>query len=92
MKKIGVKMMSDNAFKELASAEVNIAKELVISERNKGGFTIGQRIMVQDGKKKLGMFLKGAIYVKGLDELINVRDALNLAINKAEKQNNDDEE
>jgi hypothetical protein len=85
-------MMSDNAFKELASAEVNIAKELVISERNKGGFTIGQRIMVQDGKKKLGMFLKGAIYVKGLDELINVRDALNLAINKAEKQNNDDEE
>jgi hypothetical protein len=41
------------------------------------------------------MFLKGAIYVKGLDELINVRDALNLAISKAEKQNNvenDDEE
>jgi hypothetical protein len=87
--------MSDNAFKELASAEVNVAKELVISERNKGGFTIGQRILVQDGKKKIGMFLKGAIYVKGLDELINVRDALNLAISKAEKQNNvenDDEE
>ena len=77
--------MSDSAFKELASAEVNTAKELVISERNKGGFTIGQRIMVQDGKKKLGMFLKGAIYVKGVDELINVRDALNLAISKAEK-------
>lgn len=95
MKKIGVMTMSDNAFKELASAEVNIAKELVISERNKGGFTIGQRILVQDGKKKIGMFLKGAIYVKGLDELINVRDALNLAISKAEKQNsteNDDEE
>ena len=31
------------------------------------------------------MFLKGAIYVKGIEELINVRDALNLAISKAEK-------
>lgn len=82
--------MSNDAFKELASAEVNVAKELVISERNKGGFTIGQRIMVQDGKKKLGMFLKGAIYVKGLDELINARDALNLAISKAEKQSEED--
>ena len=77
--------MSDNAFNELASAEVNTAKELVISQRNKGGFTIGQRINVQDGKKKLGMFLKGAIYVKSIEELINVRDALNLAISKAEK-------
>lgn len=78
--------MSNDAFKELASAEINIAKEIVISERNKGGFTIGQRINVQDGKKKIGMFLKGAIYVKGLDELISARDALNLAISKAEKQ------
>lgn len=79
--------MSDNSFVELASAEVSTAKELVISERNKGGFTIGQRIMVQDGKKKIGMFLKGAIYVKGIDELINVRDALNLAISRIDKQN-----
>lgn len=77
--------MSNNEFKELASAEVNTAKELVISERNKGGFTIGQRIMVQDGKKKLGIFLKGGIGVKSIKELINVRDALNLAIAKAEK-------
>ena len=77
--------MSNDAFKELASAEINIAKELVISERNKGGFTIGQRIMVQDGKKKIGMFMKGAIYVKGIKELISARDALNLAISKAEK-------
>lgn len=77
--------MSNDAFKELASAEINIAKEIVISERNKGGFTIGQRILVQDGKKKIGMFLKGAIYVKGIDELISARDALNLAISKAEK-------
>ena len=82
--------MSNDAFKELASAEINIAKEIVISERNKGGFTIGQRINVQDGKKKIGMFLKGAIYVKGLDELINARDALNLAISKAEKQNEEE--
>lgn len=78
--------MSDNEFKELASAEVNTAKELVISKRNKGGFTIGQRIMVQDGKKKLGIFLKGGIGVKGITELISVRDALNLAIAKAEKE------
>lgn len=82
--------MSNDAFKELASAEINIAKEIVISERNKGGFTIGQRINVQDGKKKIGMFLKGAIYVKGLDELISARDALNLAISKAEKQNEEE--
>ena len=82
--------MSNDAFKELASAEINIAKEIVISERNKGGFTIGQRINVQDGKKKIGMFLKGAIYVKGLDELIIARDALNLAISKAEKQSEEE--
>lgn len=82
--------MSNDAFKELASAEINIAKEIVISERNKGGFTIGQRINVQDGKKKIGMFLKGAIYVKGLDELISARDALNLAISKAEKQSEEE--
>ena len=78
--------MSDNSFTELASAEVNTSKELVISERIKGGYTIGQRIMVQDGKKMLGVFLKGAIYVKGVDELINVRDALNMAIAKIENK------
>ena len=81
-----MKTMSDNSFNELASAEVNTSKELVISERTKGGYTIGQRILVQDGKKTLGVFLKGAIYVKGVDELINVRDALNMAIARIENK------
>lgn len=78
--------MSDKLeYKELSSANIQEKRVLVISECSKGGFTLAQKIVVDEGNKKTGIFLKNAIHVDSVDGLLNLRDALNVALNETSK-------
>lgn len=72
-------------FIELSSASINENKDIVISLHEKGGYTLGQKLNVDDNGRKTGMFLKNAIHIDDVSGLYNLRDALNLAIHRIEK-------
>ena len=70
-------------YTELSNAEITENRNIVISECSKGGFTIAQQLKA-DGTK---VFMKGALHIDNLEELYNLRNALNIAIDKvAEKE------
>jgi len=71
-------------YTQLSSATIKETRKLVVSSCSKGGFTLAQQMVIKEGKKKINMFLKGAIHIDGIDGLYNLRDALNLAIEKSE--------
>lgn len=70
-------------YTELSNAEITENRNVVISECSKGGFTVAQQLKA-DGTK---VFMKGALHIDNLDGLYNLRNALNIAIDKvAEKE------
>ena len=75
--------MSDMAYTRLSSASVQENKNLVISSCSKGGYTIAQQVSLLEGDgKRINVFLKGAMHIASEEGLINLRDALNIAIDK----------
>lgn len=77
--------MSEMQYTKLSSAQIEENKNLVISEYQKGGYTLAQQITTKDNGKKLNVYLKGAIRIKDVSGLYNLRDALNVAIGKIEQ-------
>lgn len=70
-------------YTELSNAEITENRNIVISECSKVGFTVAQQLKA-DGTK---VFMKGALHIDNLDGLYNLRNALNVAIDKvAEKE------
>lgn len=70
-------------YTELSNAEITENRNIVISECSKGGYTVAQQLKA-DGTK---VFMKGALHIDNLDGLYNLRNALNVAIDKvAEKE------
>jgi len=76
--------MSKGDFREIASAKIQDKRELVLSERSKGGYTLGQRVLVEEGKKITSVYLKNAIHIDTIDGIENLRDALNVALSEKE--------
>lgn len=79
--------MAKIEYQELSSAQIQTQRSLVISSCSKGGFTLAQRIIVDEGNKKTNLFLKNAIHVESADGLYNLRDALNDAIERIGQKN-----
>lgn len=76
-------------YTELSNAEITENRNIVISECSKGGFTVAQQLKA-DGTK---VFMKGALHIDDLEGLYNLRNALNITIDKvAEKCRKADEE
>lgn len=75
-------------YSELAKACIGSNKNLIISQcmidGKEKGFTMSQQIEVKDGDKKITLFLKGGIHIESLNDLYNIRDAINATINKVE--------
>lgn len=65
-------------YTELSNAEITENRNIVISEYSKGGFTVAQQLEA-DGTK---VFMKGALRIDNLEGLYNLRNALNVAIDK----------
>lgn len=72
-------------YNELSKVNVTNKRTVVISKCSKGGYTIAQKVEIEEGKRKANVFMKGAVIVESLDKLIELRNALDIAI-KAEKQ------
>ena len=73
-------------YKEVAKAPISDKRNVVISTCSSGGYTIAQQSLIQEGDRKTWVFYKGAITIKDLEHLYNVRDAINIAIKKIEEQ------
>lgn len=67
-------------YKEIAKAKVSDARNIVISECSKGGFTIAQQLEAKEGDKTTTVFMKNAFHVDEVDGLRNLRDALNAVL------------
>ena len=95
-------MAAKMKYLELSNAQIADKRRLVISECVKEnqdtkesiqcGFTLAQQVEVEEGKRITRVFLKNGIHVASVDELYNLRDAINDAINKYEEKKNDEEE
>lgn len=75
-------MASNTRYDELARAQVQPKRSLVISSFSKGGFTIAQQVEVEENGHKMNVSLKGAFHIESIDGLYNLRDALNVAIQR----------
>lgn len=84
-------MVFDNKAKynELGRVRLTNNKNLVISKRSKGGYTLAQQLEVPDGDQTVLVFLRSAIHIQNKQTLVNVRDALNVALDQID---DDDEE
>lgn len=72
-------------YTEISRAKVTDSRNVVISSCSKGGFTIAQQLEAKENDKTTAVFLKGAFHVDDIHGLYNIRDAVNLAIAKAEE-------
>lgn len=79
-------MAKNVEYEELSTASISDKRNIVISEYSKGGYTLGQQVVVEEGSKKINMFVKNSIQIENIEGLYNLRDALNVAISKIEKK------
>lgn len=77
--------MAKSNFVEIANATLSNKRQAVISRLDDGSYTIGQKIEVKDGEKSMNVFLKGALHAENLSALQNLRDALNVVLQKEQK-------
>lgn len=66
-------------YTRLSNAEITENRNIVISECSKGGYTVAQQLKA-DGAE---VFMKGALHIDNIEGLYNLRNALNVAIDKA---------
>lgn len=72
-------------YKEISSAKVTEKRTIVISSCSKGGFTIAQRMDVEENDKTTPIYMKGAFHIDSVSGLYSLRDAINLAIEDSEQ-------
>lgn len=75
--------MSESQFTKLSSAKIQETRNIVISSRSTGGFTLAQQVSVDENGKKTNVFLKNSYHIDNIEGLENLRDALNVAIEKS---------
>ena len=73
-------------YKKLSKARVSKSRNIVVSMCSTGGFKLAQQLIVDDEGSETTVFLKGAYFVKDLDALIDLRDAIDDAIGEVIKQ------
>ena len=72
--------MADITYKEICRAKIADARNAVISKCSKGGYTLAQQLEVKEEKVKTTVFLKGALHIDSLENLCELRNALNVVI------------
>lgn len=77
--------MAKSNFIEIANATISKKRQAVISKLNDGSYTIGQKLEIEDGGRPMSIFLKGALHAENLLAIQNLRDALNVVLEKEQK-------
>lgn len=79
--------MTKIKYEELARARIRKSSDLVISSCSISGYTLAQQAELKDADENASrVFLKGAVHVDDLEGIYNLRDALNVVIEKEEKK------
>lgn len=73
-------------YNEISKAKVTESRNIVISFCSKGGFTVAQQLETKEGNKTTSVFLKGAFHIDNVAGLYELRDAINIAIDVAERE------
>ena len=74
-------------YDELSKAKITDKRTVVISAHNNGGYTMAQKVLVEDEGRENEVFMKGSLIMPDIKSMKTLRDALNIAITKAiEKQ------
>lgn len=73
-------------YNEISKAKVTESRNIVISSCSKGGFTVAQQLEAKEGDKNTTVFLKGAFHIDSVSGLYELRDAINIAIDVAERE------
>lgn len=76
-------------YRELSKAKVTDTRNAVISECSRGGFTIAQQIEAKEAGCVTTLFMKNAIQVDSIERLVDLRNAINVAIKMAEDDVNE---
>jgi len=81
-----------SSYKEISNAQISDKRKLVISQHIKDGepcgFTLAQQMDVVEGKKITKVFLRGGVHIASVENLVNLRDALNVALDELNKNKN----
>lgn len=78
--------MAISNFVEIANASLSSKRQAVISRLDNNSYTIGQKVEVREGDKTMNIFLKGALHAENLSALQNLRDAINVVLEKEQKR------
>lgn len=81
-------MKNKITYHELARAEIQPNRDIVISQRSKGDYILTQMLKVNEEDRVTNVFLKNSTIVRDVDGLYNLRDALNVAITAIETRAN----
>lgn len=74
-------------YNELAKAKIQDNRNAVISECSKGGFTLAQQIEIKETNGFMtNVFMRNAIHIDGKEGLLNLRDAINVALKVLEEK------
>lgn len=84
------KKITKPEYTEIVSARITDNKSIVISDCSNGGFTIAQRVEIEENNHVNKIYLKGAFHIKDIHGLYELRDACNLVIQKVEEREMDD--
>lgn len=71
-------------YEEISKGQISASRNLVVSRCSKGGFTIAQQLIANEGDRSTTVFMKGAFHIDDLAGLYEARNALTLAIEKVE--------
>ena len=80
-----MKFKQRNNYEQLASLKISKSRQIIVSSVPGKGFTIAQQLFVEESGRNTTVFLKGAIHIESIESLKELRDALNVAIHKAEE-------
>lgn len=69
-------------FIELARVKTSDTRNTVISLYDNNSFTMAQQIDINEGNVVTQVYLKGAFQIQSIEHLINLRKAIDEAINK----------
>lgn len=84
--------MAEIIYTEICRAKIANTRNAVISKCSKGGYTLAQQLEVQEDKSKTSVFLKGALHIDSLESLCELRNALNVVIQKEQEKSNENDE
>lgn len=73
---------SGQRFTEIARAHVTDTRDVVLSKTQSGTVLMAQQIKVTEGKRTHNIFLQGAFEIPSYEALIDLRQAIDIAINE----------